>query len=105
LLLYSSKPSLGVFQLAGHLISYTIDSAPSSFSGAVAGERNSYINYIFPRQLGTIKQQASFSGAVAGEEVEYFCEGSFSHTHPLLCFKFCFTLFYLHRYISKTQKN
>jgi hypothetical protein len=30
LLLYSSKPSLGVFQLAGHLISYTIDLAPSS---------------------------------------------------------------------------
>jgi hypothetical protein len=38
LLLYSSKPSLGVFQLAGHLISYTIDLAPSSFSGAVAGD-------------------------------------------------------------------
>jgi hypothetical protein len=29
--------------------------AISYFSGAVAGE-NSYINYIFPRQLGTIKQ-------------------------------------------------
>jgi hypothetical protein len=35
-----------------------------------------------------------FSGAVAGEEVEDFCEGSFSQTHPLLCYLFCFTLFY-----------
>jgi hypothetical protein len=33
LLLYSSKPSLGVFQLAGHLISYTIDLAPSCPAG------------------------------------------------------------------------
>jgi hypothetical protein len=35
-----------------------------------------------------------FSGAVAGEEVEDFCKGSFSHTYPLLCLLFCFTLFY-----------
>jgi hypothetical protein len=34
-----------------------------------------------------------FSGVVAGEEVEDLCKGSFSHAHPLLCFKFCFTLF------------
>jgi hypothetical protein len=27
-----------------------------------------------------------FSGAIAGEEVEDFCEGSFLHAHPLLCF-------------------
>jgi hypothetical protein len=27
--------------------------------------------------------------------VEDLCKGSFSHTHPLLCFKFCFTLFIL----------
>jgi hypothetical protein len=44
-------------------------------------------------QLGTnsflvtsSQQSSSFSGAVAGEEVEDFCEGSFSHAHPLLCF-------------------
>jgi hypothetical protein len=37
LLLYSSKPSLGVFQLAGHLISYTIDLAPSSFLAPLPG--------------------------------------------------------------------
>jgi hypothetical protein len=70
--------------------------AISTFSGAVAGERNSYINYIFSRQLGTIKQQqaATFSGTVAEEGREDFCEGSSSHTHPLLCYLFCFTLFY-----------
>jgi hypothetical protein len=43
-------------------------------------------------QLGSIKL---FSGVIAGEEVEDLCKGSFSHTHPLLCFKFCFTLFFL----------
>jgi hypothetical protein len=37
----------------------------------------------------------NFSGAIAREEVEDFCEGSFSHTHPLLCYLFCFTLFIL----------
>jgi hypothetical protein len=46
-----------------------------------------------------------FSGAVAGEEVEDFCEGSFSHAHPLLCYCFALLyLFYLHHFISKTQK-
>jgi hypothetical protein len=57
--------------------------------------------------LGTIKRTSSFfSGAVAGEEVEDLCKGSFSHTHPLLCYCFALlNLFYLHRFISKTQKN
>jgi hypothetical protein len=47
-----------------------------------------------------------FSGAVVGEEVEDFCEESFSHAHPLLyyCFALLY-LFYLHHFISKTQKN
>jgi hypothetical protein len=46
---------------------------------------------------GLVIYQASstFSRAVSGEEEEDFCEGSFSHTHSLLCFKFCFTLFIL----------
>jgi hypothetical protein len=26
------------------------------------------------------------------------------HTHPLLCFKFCFTFFYLHHFIKNTKK-
>jgi hypothetical protein len=28
-----------------------------------------------------------------------------SHAHPLLCFKFCFTLFLLALFLSKTQKK
>jgi hypothetical protein len=28
-----------------------------------------------------------------------------SHAHPLLCFKFCFILFYLHHYIKNPKKN
>jgi hypothetical protein len=28
-----------------------------------------------------------------------------SHAHPLLCFKFCFTLFLLALFYQKTQKN
>jgi hypothetical protein len=38
--------------------------------------------------------------------VEDFCEGSFLHTHPLLCYCFALLyLFYLHHFISKTQKK
>jgi hypothetical protein len=46
-----------------------------------------------------------FSGAVAGEEKEDFCEGSFSHAHILLCFKFCFTLFLLALFYIKNTKK
>jgi hypothetical protein len=46
-----------------------------------------------------------FSGAVAREEVEDLCKGIFSHTHPLLCFKFCFTLFLLASFYIKTPKK
>jgi hypothetical protein len=46
-----------------------------------------------------------FSGAVAGEEVEDFCKGSFSHTHPLLCYCFALLyLFYLHHFIKNPKK-
>jgi hypothetical protein len=45
-----------------------------------------------------------FADAVAGEEEEDFREGSFSHTHPLLCLLFCFTLFYLHHFIKNLKK-
>jgi hypothetical protein len=47
-----------------------------------------------------------FSGAVAGEEVEDLCKGIFSHSHPLLCFivLLYFIYFYLHHFLSKTQK-
>jgi hypothetical protein len=40
-----------------------------------------------------------------GEEVEDFCERSFSHTHPLLCYCFALLyLFYLHRFIKNPKK-
>jgi hypothetical protein len=55
---------------------------------------------------GHHQTQQAFSSTVAEEEVEDFCEGSFSHTHPLLCYLFCFTLFIFTCIIlSKTQKN
>jgi hypothetical protein len=45
-----------------------------------------------------------FSGAIAGEEVEDFCEGSFSHAHPVLCYFFAFLyLFYLHHFIKNPE--
>jgi hypothetical protein len=55
---------------------------------------------------GPVIYQASsiFSGAVAGEEEEDFCEGSFSHAHPLLCLLFCFTLFLLASFYQKLKK-
>jgi hypothetical protein len=46
-----------------------------------------------------------FSGAIAGEEVEDFYEGSFLHAQPLLCFKFCFTLFILLALFYQKQKK
>jgi hypothetical protein len=46
-----------------------------------------------------------FSGAVAGEEKEDLCKGSFSHAHPLLCFKFCFTLFLLALFYIKNRQK
>jgi hypothetical protein len=50
--------------------------------------------------------QALFLAPLPGREVEDLCKGSFSHTHSLLCYSFALLyLFYLHRFISKTQKN
>jgi hypothetical protein len=58
-------------------------------------------NFIY-HQLGPIK----FSGAVAGEEWKTSARGVFLHAHPLLCYCFALLyLFYLHHFISKTQKN
>jgi hypothetical protein len=59
-----------------------------------------------PRQLGALKRSSFFSGAVAGEE-RRLLRGEFSHTHSLLCFivLLYFILFYLHCFLSKTQKN
>jgi hypothetical protein len=86
LLLYSSHLPLGV---PNGLVIYH---ASSYFSGAVAGERR---RIIFLVNWAPSTSNKYFSGAIAGEEVEDFCEGSFSHAHPLLCYLFCFTLFIL----------
>jgi hypothetical protein len=91
LLLYSSKPSLGVFQLAGHLLQ------ANKFSGTIKRNQVFWLHH----HRAPIK----FSGTVAGEEVEDFCEESFSHTHPLLCFKFCFTLFLLASFYIENPKK
>jgi hypothetical protein len=48
-----------------------------------------------PNGLVINHASSSFSGAVAGEEVEDFCEGSFSHTHPLLCYWFALLYLFL----------
>jgi hypothetical protein len=45
-----------------------------------------------------------FSGAVAGEEKRTSAWGVL-HAHPLLCFKFCFTLFLLASFYQKPKKN
>jgi hypothetical protein len=59
-----------------------------------------------PNGLVIYHASSYFFGAVAGEEVEDFCEGSFSHIHPLLCYLFCFTLYIFTCIIlSKTQKK
>jgi hypothetical protein len=52
-------------------------------------------------QLGSIKL---FSGAVAGEEWKTSARGVF-RTHILYFVIVLLYLFYLHRFISKTQKN
>jgi hypothetical protein len=94
LLLYSSHLSLGV---PNGLVIYH---ASSYFSGVVAGE------YKEEEAPTSTTHQQDFSGAVAREEVEDFCEGSFSHTHPLLCY--CIALLYLfylqHFYYQKPKK-
>jgi hypothetical protein len=77
------KPSLGGFQLAGHLyhqlhthsfLAPFNTAPPTSFLAPLPG-----------------KKKTSTRGV--------------SHAHPLLCFKFCLTLFLLALFYKKTQKN
>jgi hypothetical protein len=77
--------------------------ASSRFSGTVAGDQ---IRRIISLINLAPADATRFSGTVTEEEVEDFCEGSFLHTHPLLCLLFCFTLFILPAsFLLKTQKN
>jgi hypothetical protein len=61
------------------------------------------LNYIFPRQLGTIKQQSSFLAPLPGKKKT--SRRGVSHAHPLLYFMFCFTLFLLASFYQKHKKN
>jgi hypothetical protein len=68
---------------------------PSSWGSQLAG-------YLL-HQPGSIKL---FFWRRCRGRVEDLCKGSFSHTHPLLYYYFALLyLFYLHHFISKTQKN
>jgi hypothetical protein len=53
----------------------------------------------------TTHKDQLFSGAVAGEKSGRPLQGEFSHTHPLLCFKFCFTLFLPASFYIKNPKK
>jgi hypothetical protein len=72
LLLYTSHLALGVSLLAGHF--YFINSAPSSFSGAVA------------------------------EEEEDFCKGSFRTHILYFVLNFALLYFYVHHFIKNLKK-
>jgi hypothetical protein len=80
------------------------------------------IYYIFPRQLGSrsflsplpyIKEDAFTPSSPRHQQIFWRrCRGGkktsargVSHTHPLLCFKFCFTLFLLASFYKKPKKN
>jgi hypothetical protein len=86
LLLYSSKPSLGVYQLAGH---FTSSTNANKLSGTII-----------------TAPPTSFLAPLPGKS-ERLLRGEFSHAHPLLCFivllyfiYFTYIVFY-----QKTQKN
>jgi hypothetical protein len=68
---------------------------------------SSHLPLGFPNGLVIYHASSSFSGAVAGEEVEDLCKGSFSHTHPLLCFIVLLYFIYFTSIVlyKKTQKN
>jgi hypothetical protein len=60
----------------------------------------------FPTGWSFTTHQALFLAPLSGRRVEDHCKGSFSHIHPLLCYSFILLyLFYLHHFISKTQKK
>jgi hypothetical protein len=85
LLLYSSKPSLGVYQLAGH---FTSSTQPIKFSGTIITAPSTNFLAPLPGKSGRLLR------------------GEFSHAHRLLCYYFALLyLFYLHHFISKTPKN
>jgi hypothetical protein len=76
------------------------------FLTPLPGTKEEYFQRLKKTSRVNLAPASYFSGAVAGEEVEDFCEGSFLHTHPLLCLLFCFTLFILPAsFYQKPKKN
>jgi hypothetical protein len=95
LLLSSSKPSLGVFQLAGHLLHIPTSTWFESFC-----RRCRVLKKILHHHHRAINK---FSGAVAGEE-RRLLQGEF-RTHILyFVLSFALLYFYLHLFIKNTQK-
>jgi hypothetical protein len=83
LLLYSSKPSLGVPNWPViYFINYTPTSSLALFITAPS---------------------TSFLAPLPGRKKKTSARG-ISHAHPLLCFKFCFTLFLLASFYQKQKK-
>jgi hypothetical protein len=80
--------------------------AINKFSSAVAGDlkKKKLLHQLYSPTSTTRQQQVFWRRCRGGRED--FCEGSFLHTHHLLCYCFALLyLFYLHCFLSKTQKN
>jgi hypothetical protein len=104
--IFSCSINLG-FLTEGKLAATLI--IPSSWGSQRAGHHHAQ-GLTAPRQQPLFwrhhRVAAYFLAPLPGKR-EDFCEGSSSHTHSLLCYLFCFTLFILPAllFISKTQKN
>jgi hypothetical protein len=53
--------------------------------------------------INTVPHQANFLALLLGKKK--ISARGVSHAHPLLCFKFCFTLFLLASFYQKHTKN
>jgi hypothetical protein len=124
LLLYSSKPSLGVFQLAGYLLHIPTSTWSQKFLSLLSSIKEEAFtpsspshqqvfwrhcrgtkkkkNKKLPHQLGASKTSTSFLAPLPGRKKT--SARGVSHAHPLLCFKFYFTLFLLALFYQKHKK-
>jgi hypothetical protein len=91
------KPSSWGSQLDGDLHHQHRHSKKNS--GAVAGERRRRISDV---NYAPAKCQASFLAPLPGKKKT--SARGVSHAHPLLCFKFCFTLILLASFYQKYKK-
>jgi hypothetical protein len=87
------------------VIFYFINSAPSSFLAPLPGieeEEAPTSNTRFPINLAPSNSNQVFWRRCRGGR--RLLRGEFSHAHPLLCFKFCSTLFLLASFYQKYKK-